>query len=69
MIVFEKGGVAIDVAAEAFTDDHLGVRKIEAGVEVCSRGALNAVIRPEGLGAVGDLNLAEGLGPGVSGSE
>lgn len=53
------------MAAEALADDHLGVRKIEAGVEVGSWCVLDAVIGPKGLGAVGDFDGGEGLGAGM----
>ena len=61
VVVFEKGGVAVDVAAEAFSQNELGVGDVESGVEVGSRGVLKAVLGPEGLGAVVDLGDFEGL--------
>ncbi len=60
MVVFEEGRVAIDFAAEAFAQDQLGVWEVEAGVEVGSAGALDAMIGPEGLGPVVDLDRFEG---------
>ena len=69
VIVFEEGGVAIDLFAEAFAEDEFGVRDLEGGVEVCAGGVLEAVIGPEGLGAVGSLDLLIGLGAGVGGGE
>ena len=56
VIVFEEGGVAVDVAAEAFAEDEFGVGDGEAGVEVGAGGVLDAVVGPEVLGAVGGLN-------------
>ncbi len=61
MVVFEKGGVAVDLASEALAQDQFGMGNVQVGVEVGSRGALDTVIGPEGLGAVGDLNPLEGL--------
>src|SRR6266702_6529310 len=60
MIVFEEGGVAVDVTAEALAEDEFGVGDREVGVEGCAFGVLEAVIGPEGLdyvlGAVGDFD-------------
>jgi len=55
-IVFGEGGVAVDVLAEALAEDELGVRDGEVGMEVGAAGTLNAVVGPEGLGAVGGLD-------------
>ena len=49
MVVFEEGGVAVDVAAETFAEDEFGVGDREAGVEGCAVGVLEGVIGPEGL--------------------
>ena len=54
-VVFGEGGVAVDVLAEAFAEEELGVGNGEGGVEVGAGGALNAVVGPEVLGAVGEL--------------
>src|SRR5262249_41697339 len=62
VVVFEEGGVAVDVAPEALAQDELGVRCVEAGVKVRTLRASNAVIGPEGLGAVGEFDRAEGRG-------
>lgn len=69
MVVFEEGGVAVDVAAEAFSQDEFGVGDVEAGVKVGAGGALDAVIGPEGLRAVGDLDALVGLLAGVGRGE
>ena len=55
-VVFEEGGVAVDGGAEAFAEDELGVREVKVGVECSAGGSLEAVIGPEGLGAVGCLD-------------
>ena len=52
MVVFEEGGVAVDVAAEAFAEDEFGVGDVEGWVEGCAFGVLDDVLGPEGLGAV-----------------
>ena len=61
VVVFEEGGVAVDVAAEAFAEDEFGVRDVESGVEGCAFGVLDGVIGPEGLGAVGGFDGFVGL--------
>ena len=55
MVVFEEGGVTVDVAAEAFAKDEFGVGDVERWVEGCAFGVLEAVFRPEGLRAVGSF--------------
>ncbi len=60
MVVFEEGGVAVDVAAEAFAEDEFGVRDVERGVEGGAFGVLEDVFGPEGLRAVVDLDGFEG---------
>jgi len=69
VVVFEKGGVAVDLAAEALAQDQFGMGDVEVGVKVCARSALDAVIGPEGLRAVGDFGGGEGRGTGVGRSE
>ena len=65
VVVFEKGGVAVDVGAEAFAKDEFGLRDFEGGMEGCSGGVLDGVIGPEGLGdffrAVGEFDGFVGL--------
>ena len=55
-VVFGEGGVAVDVLAEAFAENELGVGDGEAGVEVGAGGALDAVVGPEVLRAVGGFD-------------
>ena len=70
MIVFGEGGVAVDVGAEAFAEDELGVGDVEVGVELGAGGALDAVVGPEVLGAVGGFDgVGEGLLAGVGAGE
>ena len=52
VVVFEEGGVGVDVGAEAFAEDELGLGQMERGVEVGSLAVLDAVVGPEGLRAV-----------------
>lgn len=68
MVVFEEGGVGVDVGAEAFAEDEFGWIDLEGGVEVGSGGVLEAVFWPKGLGAVGGLDGLVGLA-GVGGGE
>ena len=56
VVVFEEGGVAVDVAAEAFAEDEFGVRDREGWMEGCAFGVLDGVVGPEGLGAVGGFD-------------
>lgn len=73
VVVLEEGGVAVDVAAEAFAEDEFGVGDGEGGMEGCAFGVLEDVFGPEGLGTVGGLNGLVGLGVrmscGVGGGE
>lgn len=65
-VVLGEGGVAVNVAAEAFTEDELGVRDVDVGMEIGASSALDTVIGPEGLGAVGRFyGIGEGLLAGV----
>ena len=56
VVVFEEGGVAVDVATESFAEDEFGMGDVEGGVEGCAFGVLDDVFGPEGLGAVVDLD-------------
>jgi hypothetical protein len=55
VVVFEEGGVAVDVAAEAFAEDEFGVGDVQVWVEGCAFGVLDGVLGPEGLRAVRGL--------------
>jgi len=61
VVVFEEGGVAVDVPAEAFAEDEFGVGDREAGMEGCAVGVLEGVIGPKGLRAVGGFDGFVGL--------
>ncbi len=61
VVVFEEGGVAVDVAAEAFAEDEFGVGDVQVGVKGGAVGVLEDVIGPEGLGAVVGFDGFEGL--------
>ncbi len=69
VIVFEEGGIGVDLSPEAFAQDELGVGDIECGVECGAGRVLEAVIGPEGLGTVGGFDPLIGLGTGVRGGE
>ncbi len=60
VVVFEEGGVAVDVRAEAFAEDELDMGHGEGGVEGGAGGIVEAVVGPEGLGAVGGGDLLVG---------
>jgi len=68
VVVFEEGGVAVDVAAETFAEDQFGVGDVECRVEGRAGSVLEAVIGPEGLEAVGGLDGFVGVF-GVGGGE
>jgi hypothetical protein len=55
-IVFGEGGVAVDRAPEALAQDELGVGDVEIGVKLRAGRALDAVVWPEGLLAVGRVD-------------
>ena len=55
-IVFRERGVAVDVLAEAFAEEEFGVRDLERGMEICAGSALDAMVGPEVLRAVGSLH-------------
>ena len=65
VVVFEEGGVGVDVGAETLAEDQLGLGDVEGGVELGAGGLLKAVLGPEGLGAVGGLDRFVGLLVGV----
>jgi len=61
-VVFGEGGVAVDVAAEAFAEDEFGVGDVKVGMERGAWSVLDAVVGPEGLFAVGCVDcVGEGL--------
>ena len=61
VVVFEEGGVAVDVAAEAFAEDEFGVGDVQGWVERCAYGVLEDVFGPKGLGAVRGVDDFVGL--------
>ena len=61
VVVFEEGGVAVDVAAEAFAEDEFGVGDVQGWVERCAYGVLEDVFGPKGLGAVRGIDGFVGL--------
>ena len=69
VVIFEKGRVAVDVGAEAFAEDELGLGDLEAGVDLGAGGVLDAVVGPEVLGAVGGFDGVERALAGVGAGE
>lgn len=61
MVVLKEGGVAIDLAAEALAQDQFSMWDLEVGMEVSSGSALDAVIGPQCLSPIGDLDGGEGF--------
>src|SRR5512139_1494067 len=64
-VVFEENRVGIDLSVVAFPQDKLSVGNIQVGTEGGPGSSLHAVVRPQDLGAVGDLDRLEGLLAGV----
>ena len=56
VVVFEEGGVAVDVTAEAFAEDEFGVGDVQGWVEGRAFGVLEDVFGPQGLRAVGGFD-------------
>ena len=69
VIILQKRRVRVDVGAETFAHDEFGVGSFERGMEVRTRRPLNAVIRPERLRSVGNLNALVRLRTGMSAGE
>src|SRR5439155_17059210 len=65
----EERGVRVDVRAIALPDDELGVWDLQILVHVGVRRALDAVIRPEHLGAVRELDRLERFLAGMTRGE
>ena len=61
VVVFEEGGVAVDVAAEAFAEDEFGVRNMRAGWNAAPSVCWRTVFGPESLRAVRGFDGFEGL--------
>src|SRR6056297_3739129 len=69
VIVLEEGGVAVDLAAEALTDDKISRVRVEPRVKRGTLGADNAMVGPEDLRTVGHFDHRQGLGTGVLAGE
>src|SRR6185437_8421541 len=65
VIVFEEGGVGIDMAAKAFAQDQLGMGNVERRVEGGAGAVLQAMLGPERLRAIERLDRIEGLLAGM----
>ena len=61
MVVFEEGGVAVDVAAKALAKDEFGVGNVKGRMDGCAFGVLDDVFGPESLGTVGGIDDLIGL--------
>src|SRR5262249_28163309 len=60
-----EGGVAVDLVAVALADDELGMGHVEALDQLGSGSALDAVIGPQHLRAIGEIGRLERLFAGV----
>ncbi len=69
MIVLDEGRIRIDLAAEPLADDQLGMRDVEVVAELGAGRTLDAMVRPQDLRAVGDVDQLERLAAGVVRSE
>lgn len=68
-VVLEECGVGVDGTAEAFAENQLSAGDLQCGVEVGSSGALDTVIGPQSLRAVGEFDLLEGPFAGMRGGK
>src|SRR5579875_1187891 len=55
-IVFNKGGVAVDLPSEALAEQKFSVRNVECRSDLRPGSSLQAMIRPERLGAIWHLH-------------
>src|SRR6202035_1101066 len=61
MVVLEESRIGVDRRSEALSEHELGMRYIEIGMEGCSSRALHAVVGPQDLLAIRDIDRVEGL--------
>ena len=64
-VIFEEGGVGIDFGTETFTQNQLGLRKMQGRMKLRAWSALNAMIGPQRLRAIGHFDLLEGTLAGM----
>ena len=69
LVVLEESGVGVDVRVVALADDQLRVGDVEIAAELRSGRALDAVVRPQDLAAVGQLDRLVGLAAGIGRGE
>lgn len=69
VVILKKCRIGVDLAAEALAEDELGPQRIEIWMELRTSAALQAVIRPEGLRAVGHFDLLKRFPVSVRGRE
>lgn len=68
-VCFQESRVAVDIVVEAFANDQFGLRNIDILGNCRTFGALNAMIRPQHLIAIGELDHFEGFLAFVAGCE
>ena len=64
-VILEEGRIGIDLRAEAFAQDQLGLRELERRMKLRAARALHAMRRPERLRAVRELDGFVGLFAGM----
>ncbi len=62
-IGFPKAGIAVDPGLVTLAKNRLRVRNIERGVELGARASLNAMVGPQDLRSIGDVDRRERLAP------
>ena len=60
-VILKQGRIAVDRPAKAFADNQLRAIGAQVGMECRALRALNAMAWPQGLLAIGHVNLSEGL--------
>ena len=68
-IGLDEAGIAVDAPAKTLADHRFGMRQVEPGMEGGPGRPLHAMIRPEHLRAIIQLDRLEGLAAGVAGGE
>ena len=64
-VILEKCGIGVDLRAKPFAQNEFCLGQAQSGMEFSTRRALDAVVGPESLRAVGHFGLLEGMLAGV----
>ena len=67
-VILKEGGIGIDLLGESLAQNQFCLGQVERGMELGAPAALNAMLRPEGLQSVAQLDVLErpfaGMGRG-----